>query len=481
MKRILVLLFTFLSCATAFAERPKLDLGIPSVNYQEALLQYISNPHTHAGTLNLNPGWSYVQTMTEGNECASTACNLQQFTPTVAGSVWIVAVINGSNISPTSVTGGGGAWVLCSACHGYTAGLLASDIFYNLTGTTGTTSFTVNYASAPTTFSLSSFMEILPPAGYTASYDTGGYNGSSTCTSACTGPTLTLAGNDAIVMPTDFLGNWSAWNMISGGTGYPWQTTWLGDGLCLNCTVGTAPSFVAIGTPEAGNTSGEIAFKSTAGTFTTPTPVFNFANITAPGGTAAEYNCSPTCSITVPSTTAGNLLYVEASTEVSGDYISSISVGGTWVIPTTGCQQQITTPATLNISCAYSLSATGGTTSISITMAGSSSAVGIAIAEVHRTSGTWVLDTDAASTTAAGFTQNMQALTLSGTNDVIFQAVGDTGGIEACQFYPYFLFNQPLSTNTSIFAILNSAGPSSTPICYNPQNTQIVVHGVAFK
>ena len=434
---------------------------------------------SNTGVQNLNPGWTYVQAMAPGISCASTTCALTQFTPTVAGSVWIVITTNASNISPSSITLGGGTWVHCTACQGYTSGLFATDIYYNLGGTTGTSTIDVNYATAPSTPSLAEFIEISPPSGYTASYDTGGYNASATCTTTCTGATLTLSGNDAIIMPTDYLTNWNGWNFITGGTGYSWFADWTGDGLCLNCTLGTAPSASVTTSPVGGWVGAEIAFKSTAGTFSTPAPVFNFANITSPNG-AAEYNCSPTCSITIPSTTAGNLLYVEASTEVYGDYISSISGGGTWVIPT-GCQEQITTPSTLNVSCAYVLSATGSTTSVSITLDGSSSATGLAVFEVHRTSGTWALDTDGATANTASFTPTLQALTLSGTNDVIFQAMGDQGGIESCQFLPWYTFNQPLTTNTSIFALLNTAGTPSTPVCYNPQDSATVVHGVAFK
>jgi hypothetical protein len=438
------------------------------------------NGGSNTGIPNLNPGWTYVQTMTTGANCASTTCSLTQFAPTVAGSVWIVATANSANISPSSISLGGGTWVKCTPCHGFTPGYWSSDIFYNLGGTAGTTTLDVNYSSAPSATSLMQFIEISPPIGSTASFDTGGYNASASCTTTCNGVALTLAGNDAIIMPSNLVGNWSGWNFLTGGAGYEWFADWLGDGLCLNCTVGTAPGANMSSTPEPGFLGAEIAFKSTSGSFTSPTPVFNFANITSPPG-ASEYNCSPTCSITIPSTTAGNLLFIEASTEVSNDYISSISGGGTWVVPTMGCQEQITSPATLNVSCAYTLSATGSTTSLSITMAGSSSATGIAIYEVHRTSGSWVLDTDGATANAASFTPTLQPLTLSGTNDVVFQAMGDTGGIETCQFYPYYVFNQPLNTNTSNFALLNTPGVPSTPVCYNPQNSASIVHGVAFK
>jgi hypothetical protein len=461
MKRFLLLLLSLLtSCSAQFV-----------------------NGGSNTGIPNLNPGWTYVQTLTNTVSCASTTCQTDTLIPTVAGSVWIVITTNASNISPSSVSLGGGTWVHCTPCHGYTSGLFATDIYYNLSGTTGTTAIDVNYATAPSTTSFVEFIEISPPSGYTASFDTGGYNASTTCTTTCTGATLTLTGNDAIVMPTDYLTNWNGWNFITGGTDDPWFADWTGDGLCLNCTVGTAPS-ATVGSAPAGWVGAEIAFKSTAGTIPAPTPVFSFANITAPyvvGTGNTPYNCSPTCTVTIPSTTAGNLLFVEASTEVLNDYISSISGGGTWVVPTTGCQEQITTPATLNISCAYTLSATGSTTSLSITMAGSSSATGIVVYEVHRTSGAWTLDTDGATANTASFYPDLQPLTLSGTNDVVFQAMGDTGGINGCQFYPYYVFNQPLATDTSSFALLNTAGVPSTPVCYNPQDSATVVHGVAFK
>lgn len=477
MKRLLLLLL-LLACSHGFATDAHKTFAPPKY---DGFSQYVSTLHNHGagGPLNLNPGWTYVQSGSTATNCASTSCNITQFTPTVAGSVWIVVTANGANISPTSVTGGGGTWTKCTVCHGFTSFFGSSDIFYNLSGTTSTTTVTVNYAVAPSTTSFTEFMEILPPAGYTASFDTGGYTGSAVCTSGCVGPALTLAGTDAIIMGTDYIPNWNTWNFITGGSGYPWFASWFGDGLCLNCTVGTAPNVNVTSSPEAGYIGIAIAFKSSAASFTTPAALMNFANITSPNG-ASEYNCSPTCSITVPSTTAGNLLFIEASTQVSNDYISSVSGGGTWVVPV-ACQKQVTSPSTLNVSCAYVLSASGGTTSIAVTMAGSSSATGIGIYEVHRTSGSWALDTDGSTANTASFTPPLQPLTLTGTNDVVFQVMGDIGGIETCQYYPWYTFNQPVTTDTSVYAILNAPSIPASAVCYNPQNSITVVQGVAFK
>lgn len=113
----------------------------------------------------------------------------------------------------------------------------------------------------------------------------------------------------------------------------------------------------------------------------------------------------------------------------SGVNVSSVSGGGTWVVPTS-CQQLLTQSSTnYQLSCAFVLSSTSGTSSLSITME-SNASPGVAYWEVSRTGGSFVLDQTTKGTLAASFTPQIGSLpTLSGTNDVIFHALMAPGGI----------------------------------------------------
>src|SRR5574343_953860 len=79
---------------------------------------------------------------------------------------------------------------------------------------------------------------------------------------------------------------------------------------------------------------------------------------------------APTCVFTVTSTGSGNLLVITA-TQFSGgaNYISSISGGGTWVVPT-GANYQMANACCGAVSSGYVLSSTSGTTSITVTWNG---------------------------------------------------------------------------------------------------------------
>jgi hypothetical protein len=278
-----------------------------------------------------------------------------------------------------------------------------------------------------------------------------------------------------------------------GGTGYPYTTDMAGSGVCLNCTVGTAPN-ITVDSSGPGALVVAIAFKSTANSFRASPPVFSIAHINTsfnsgtPFGVPA-YNCNPSCAYTINSAASGNLLFMQTAALVSGYYISSISGGGTWVIPSS-CQIHDPTTYVSSMACAYNLSATGGTTSLTITMTGINSGVGIIVYEVARTTGTWSLDASAASTNTASFYPPGQALTLTGNLDVLFQAFLDEGAVSACTYYPLFWTsdaagagqygNEFLWQNATSFALLNSYS-DVTPTCYNPQDNTSIVQGVAFK
>lgn len=82
----------------------------------------------------------------------------------------------------------------------------------------------------------------------------------------------------------------------------------------------------------------------------------------------SDFNgCSPACgAITIPSTGSGHLGVI-SSGATSGNFISSVAGGGTWVCPGTGQQAD---GSVGGVSICYNLNLTGAVTSITPTMTG---------------------------------------------------------------------------------------------------------------
>jgi hypothetical protein len=131
-----------------------------------------------------------------------------------------------------------------------------------------------------------------------------------------------------------------------------------------------------------------------------------------------QYNCSPTCSITVPSTTSGNLLVFTSVNADSATALLTPSGGGTWVT----CSYATTTPIPETVAIYYVLSATGGTTSISLS-ASYEDYYGIAYTEYAG--GTFTLD-GACQHTSGGATATplSPSLTTAGAKDVLVTVLG---------------------------------------------------------
>lgn len=429
--------------------------------------------------------WEYIQesiaTFCSG---PATSCNLTtgNILPTTPGTVWVVAVETTNNVSISSVTGGGGAWTICSACSVYNPTL--SDgltVAYNIGGTGGTNSITVNLSGSSGTNLGVTFYELLPPAGTTASFDTAGTSTSSTCTTACQGASLTLSPNtDAIlqIMGANGPTNWHGWSS-------PYLSLPLGDGLYLNATSGAAPT---INTHGTGAVISALAFKSSAGSFSPPPQPMSVVNYT----NSPQTGCSPSCSVTIPSTGSGHLLYIEAA-NINNGFISSASGGGTWVVPTgaNSCRISMVLSGNDALSCAYVLSSTAGTTSVNVTMTGSSQTF-FAVWEIASTGGSFSLDqqgsaTNSASPNPSGVSFCASGCTspaLTGSNDVIFQSSFVPGGTSSVSLYPMpripgqgtmFYNNQAASA-----ALLNTTN-GAAPLWIDQQNQATIVSGLAFK
>ena len=154
-----------------------------------------------------------------------------------------------------------------------------------------------------------SFLEALPPAGYTGSFDVGGSQANSSCSASCNGVALSLTATDIVFQVADPGTNTAGPLACSS----PYVTDSNGNCVYLNATSGSAPTTAQATTSY--NSIVAVAFKTTAGSFTKPALPFTMQNIVATN--AGTLNCSPTCSLTVPSTGSGHLLYFVSAGEAS--------------------------------------------------------------------------------------------------------------------------------------------------------------------
>jgi hypothetical protein len=197
-------------------------------------------------------------------------------------------------------------------------------------------------------------------------------------------------------------------------------------------------------------------------------------------------NCAPSCSLTVPATGSGHLLYLEAA-NTSGVFLGNVSGGGTWVVPAS-CQIKGGQSSGNALSCAYVLSSSSTpATAINITMAGNANTM-FAFYEVATTTGSFALDTSATATNAASLHPSGVSLSItSGATDAIFQSIFVFGGTSSVSYYPYVracrsgcgpgFWNGQAASD----AILNVSGSAPTPMFANQQNNATVVSALAFK
>lgn len=421
-------------------------------------------------------GWTYLQSSVSTGCQVSRSCTiaLGNMLPTTAGTIWAIVIKTGNSVTISSVSGGGGSWIHCPTCHvsGSSISPINSinlDASYNLTGNANTGSITVTLSSSASGFFQIMFYELLPPPGSAASLDTVGTASQTGC-ATCTAVGLGLSATDAVIQiqAGGSVAGWNAWSS-------PYLTDTRGNGVALNVTSGPAPT-VAM-TASTNVIFLALAFKSTAGLFSPPTPQFSLVHFTSGG------NCSgATCSLSIPATGSGHLLYLEAG-DIVDSHITAVSGGGTWVVPS-ACVS--TVPSTMAmamdiISCAYVLSSTAGATSLDISISGNAS---LALFEVATSSGSFALDTLASST--APYTQPVsagQALTLTGANDVIFQSIFLPGGVSAVTLYPQPYINgagDQFFLNQAASVVLLNTTDGSAPMWPNQQSNPVAVSGVAF-
>ncbi len=185
--------------------------------------------------------------------------------------------------------------------------------------------------------------------------------------------------------------------------------------------------------------------------------------------------------VTVPATVAGDLLYVEQIYGGTGGQLSSGSGGGTWVFPA-NCNNSIASAGSL--SCGYVLSATGGVTSITMTL-NAGNAVELHFRSYHPSSTTAVAETVPAATTNAACSNNCTTptVTLTGTSDVVIAAMANQ--LSNCSVAaPYGNYAAP--SGDGIADNLNTASGtgatfSQASVCPSTNNGIATLSTVAFK
>src|SRR5215472_13980384 len=212
--------------------------------------------------------WTYVQESVI-TYCANNTSSCSNFggtmIPTLSNSIWIFGISTTNDVTAT-VSGGGATWTECATCTTFLSGFRRNRVFYAIGGTAGSTNFSITLSGSSGSAFAVTFVEVLPPAGATASFDVGGATASSTCSGTCTGVGLTLSSTDVVVQ---FLNrtapaNWKGWAS-------PYETLPNGDGIHVNARAGSeaAPS-VNVLPGATGAVFSAIAFKSSAGSFTPP-------------------------------------------------------------------------------------------------------------------------------------------------------------------------------------------------------------------
>jgi hypothetical protein len=411
----------------------------------------------HGAPLMLSSGWTVLQNNIQNACAAGTTCQFQPCTggtaseclaPTTVGSIMAIAINGPTNVTITGGSGGG-TWQTASgnACHIYNSSLGNQDIIFNANTTSSIQNPSITLSASSGAFT-ERFLEILPPPGYTGSFDFCNANANTTCTTSCALASMTLTATDFV---WHYTAGFQPWNTIGGNScSSPYLTSVVSDCLGVNIPSGTsAPTLAGVSGTGTGSLDSAIAFKSTAENFTFTGPTnFSLVQYTLPTNTAAgsagQVSCSPTCtSLTAfNSTGSGNALVLIQGDTASGKVLSSVTdnKSNSWTVGGT---------ANAGISFAYVLGATSGVTSITPVLTGSSTTVSFSLWEWHRTTGTWTLNTSGAKA-QSGTTQPVSpTVTCSGANSIVIAAVAGAEGVSGMTYAQVGNFpGGDLNTNT---------------------------------
>jgi len=389
-------------------------------------------PGTAPLNISQTAGWVVYQILDTAGQptpCSSSASSCVITTGTsLSGTMKaICAAIGLTGITISSATSTGDTWV-----HPTNTAQSGFDCIYAASGASGNTSVTVNFSGTYSGGAELYYYEVKPPATYSGSFDASGSVYDNYACLPCAGVPLTLTGTDFVVQMTNaFFTNFQQPNGWTNG----YQGDWLGFGEGVNESNGGAPSVLGSNFPTSTNSYGPavvaaVAFKSTAGYFTTPTPTWTLKN--SPDNQSVS--CSPSCSLNILiNSTTGDLGVLSVASQTASCFISSATIGGGSLTVPAGAQQSSATAKA--ISAAYTLNATGGASSISLTMT-CSGTVWWDYVEVAKAGGSPVLDQISAATNTTSVTPAGVALgSLTGTNDFCFQGIQEQTAIPYAQTY----------------------------------------------
>ncbi len=397
--------------------------------------------------------------------------------PNLAGTVQALVLYTGSDATITSAYGcttsagctSGNATetfstVAGSACHAWNSHGVDADVVYlNSSGASaGTDAWTVNLSTATSGWGNVFLFEALPPSGYTGSFDSCGVSIQSdveTMTAAATSPTATdIIYQLTAVQDTGAAGELNNWSS-------PYLTDFNGNGICLNCTSGTAPTFTAQAA-DWGAIPG-IAFKSSAGTYTPLTKIFSGVQQATVGGDGGTESCSSSgCTLTLSQATgSGNFGMLCSAANLDG-YITSVTGAGTW---TTSTNLQGVTNGYYT-SCVYNLSLTSGVSSLTV-KTGASGTYGFMYLEYRRNDAkSWTVDQIPSPVSTSGTSGKYTGPAFSsatGTNDLRFDIFVASGAIGASTLYygiqpnlPFF--NVSSSYQTGVAVVPDTANFNAT-------------------
>jgi hypothetical protein len=452
---------------------------------------------TKMGAVNIPGTWAYLQNPSSwapsvivANQCtsAATSCTLG-ILPTTAGGIGVAGIISSNNITITSCSysPSGNSFTLCSSggCHtpNNVSGQNEDGVYY-VNEVANDTSITCNFSAGitfPGNGSGLQFYEMLPPVGTTASLDGVATTSVSTCTS-CTLAAPTITGIDGVIhlIQTN--------NPLVGYTP-PYFLDFLGNPYGINVISSTPNTITQVG---GGNfLDSALAFKSSVGLGLTVNPpiIWSQVNALSASFTTNLYQnqtCNPTCSVPIQSTGSGNLFFVETISNTSStSFISSVTGGGTWVIPSGSNTCQIGQATIGAISCAYVLSDTSGVSSLNVTMSGTST-VNFATYEISKSGGAISLDTQNSTYRSSAIANpSGQVLTLSGRNDVCMQAIQETGVGSAfpvaVSLYPLpGAYSSAYSGGAGMFGLLMNTNSGNPPVWQSASSIN-TVSGICFK
>lgn len=484
-------------------------------------VQSITNYVTHAsGGLVVTSGWTYLLGTSAsttansgpfwiGNGCTSTLTNFctMPLPTTTAGSVAVYGLVVGNGSDTTTITSAFTCTALTAGkCDGIHSNVDTAtcpgfahsstndrqDACYVVNGAGGATFVTENWSGTPLGTGTGTYMEtvqLLPPlcngVRCTTSFDTNVYNFSNTtCGGGCTGSAMTLTGTDGIIGIYDSASG-APDNFVA-----PYVNDFIGNMYALDAT--SAPAYQLTG--PAWYTLNQFAFKSQGGSYSPTAPLFTFVNnhtqdasVMLPGR-APTVACSPNCTLTLPNTTStGHLGVLLGWNNGGAGTISSVTNGGTWVVPTGASTCKQTGITTAGLSCAYVLASVSGATTLSVTVSTNGN-YQFAYFDVSRTGGSNVLDSQNSNFNSGALTVIPgQALTITGP-DACFAswAFTQSSGLEIAQTY----YAEPPDSNqwteVGIFGavgiLLNVPSGGPTPSIYMQGSaTTSASTGICFK